>query len=351
MPPTSRLRVSPRRPPAFGHWRDRPAPGAAGIRPQGGSLPGALLAARRARRGPLPRLGAALGRHDQGRHLRPAPGPRPAWPAARVAGLDRCCCWASPRPCSACSGRWPSTTSSGCSPITAWRTSASSCWASASARSAPRYHQPGRGPARLRGRAAAHPQSCALQEPAVPRARAWWSTPPARGISTGWAGWPAGFRAPRSRSASAPLAIVGLPPLNGFVSEWLVFQGLLRAGMAADPMRVACRGRGGAGAHRRPGAGVLRQAVRHRLSGPDPRTKRCPRPPGAESGLVVWPQLVLGAACVAIGLAPGLVVRSPPGRPRARHGQRGGLRASSPGRGARPHRCPSLPPASLLLAG
>jgi hydrogenase-4 component B len=34
-------------------------------------------------------------------------------------------------------------------------------------------------------------------------------------------------------------AIVGLPPLNGFVSEWLVFQGLLRAGAVHDGMRVA----------------------------------------------------------------------------------------------------------------
>ena len=43
-------------------------------------------------------------------------------------------------------------------------------------------------------------------------------------------------------------AISGLPPLNGFASEWLTFQGLLGAGaragpLAARPVGVPARGR------------------------------------------------------------------------------------------------------------
>src|SRR5882724_3803601 len=34
------------------------------------------------------------------------------------------------------------------------------------------------------------------------------------------------------------VAIVGLPPLNGFVSEWVVLQGLLRSGMTRGPTQV-----------------------------------------------------------------------------------------------------------------
>ncbi|HEX7018965.1 MAG TPA: proton-conducting transporter membrane subunit [Gemmatimonadaceae bacterium] len=35
------------------------------------------------------------------------------------------------------------------------------------------------------------------------------------------------------------VAIIGLPPLNGFVSEWLVYQGLFRAGQTASGLRLA----------------------------------------------------------------------------------------------------------------
>ena len=38
------------------------------------------------------------------------------------------------------------------------------------------------------------------------------------------------------------VAIVGLPPLNGFVSEWLVFQGMLQGGLGAGPVRAAVLG-------------------------------------------------------------------------------------------------------------
>ncbi len=38
------------------------------------------------------------------------------------------------------------------------------------------------------------------------------------------------------------VAIIGLPPLNGFVSEWLVYQALLRASQSADVLRLAVLG-------------------------------------------------------------------------------------------------------------
>ena len=102
------------------------------------------------------------------------------------------------------------------------------------------------------------------------------------------------------------IAIVGLPPLNGFVSEWLVFQGLLHSGMATDPMRVACVAVGGLAL-----TGALALACFAKLHGTvflgSPRDETVRVRPGAESGLV-WPQLALGAACVVIGLAPWLVV-------------------------------------------
>ena len=37
-------------------------------------------------------------------------------------------------------------------------------------------------------------------------------------------------------------AIIGVPPLNGFVSEWLVYQGLLRAGQADGALRLVALG-------------------------------------------------------------------------------------------------------------
>ena len=66
-------------------------------------------------------------------------------------------------------------------------------------------------------------------------------------------------------------AISGLPPLNGFVSEFLIYLGALpgliaAAGPVADAGPGAGRDRR-AGAHRRPGGGLFHQGVRHRLPG------------------------------------------------------------------------------------
>jgi len=43
------------------------------------------------------------------------------------------------------------------------------------------------------------------------------------------------------------VAIVGLPPLNGFVSEWVVFQALLRSGLASGPTQVSVFAAAGVG--------------------------------------------------------------------------------------------------------
>ena len=100
------------------------------------------------------------------------------------------------------------------------------------------------------------------------------------------------------------LAIAGLPPLNGFVSEWLLLQ--------ASCSRRACRsrsqhagagGRRGAGAGRR--AGRLRdgQVLRRRSSSASRarRTSRTPHDAGTlERVGLVW----LAAGCVLLGLFP-----------------------------------------------
>jgi hypothetical protein len=97
-------------------------------------------------------------------------------------------------------------------------------------------------------------------------------------------------------------AISGLPPLNGFVSEWLVYLGLFDATMAPGPAAWAAvpaailLGVTGAGAR------VFCESLWVVFLG-------APRSPAAahahESGPAMRGAMVLlGAACVAIGLAP-----------------------------------------------
>ena len=104
-----------------------------------------------------------------------------------------------------------------------------------------------------------------------------------------------------------------LPPLNGFASEWLVFQALLGGPAIPQPeVAVAHAARGGdAGAHQRPGRRVLRQGLRHHL----PRHARArAAPTQAHEAPVVhaaraWASLAV--ACVALG-APALARRAGP---------------------------------------
>ncbi len=105
-------------------------------------------------------------------------------------------------------------------------------------------------------------------------------------------------------------AIVALPPLNGFASEWLIFQSLLNVGL-----RVRAAGVGGF---------ALLAAAALALSGA--LAAACfvkavgigflgqPRTPGAAAAREAGPASRVGmvlpaAACVALGLAPPLVLR------------------------------------------
>jgi hydrogenase-4 component B len=102
------------------------------------------------------------------------------------------------------------------------------------------------------------------------------------------------------------LAIVGLPPLNGFVSEWLLLRGALTAGQAAGPVRFAGLAAAALGL-----VGALALACFARIGGAvflgrsrsgDGAGATDP-PPGMRFGLAM-----LAAACLLIGLAPGVAV-------------------------------------------
>ena len=102
------------------------------------------------------------------------------------------------------------------------------------------------------------------------------------------------------------VAIVGLPPLNGFVSEWVVFQALLRSGGATTPLRVASVAAAGLAL-----IGGLALACFTKVDGAvflgRPRSAAGAR--AAEPGLAsVGPMFALAAACLVIGLYPALAV-------------------------------------------
>jgi hydrogenase-4 component B len=104
------------------------------------------------------------------------------------------------------------------------------------------------------------------------------------------------------------VAIVGLPPLNGFVSEWVVFRALFAAGLSREPFRFAVLGAAGLGL-----IGALALACFSKLDGivflGTRRTRTggpgMPRDPGAS---MLLPMLFLAGTCVGIGLLPSLVL-------------------------------------------
>ncbi len=103
------------------------------------------------------------------------------------------------------------------------------------------------------------------------------------------------------------IAIIGVPPLNGFVSEWLIYQGLFRAGYAEGALRIALLAAPALAL-----AGGLALACFAKVSGVvflgRPRSER--RTVAREVGPgFLGPQVVLAAICVAIGLLPALAVR------------------------------------------
>ena len=145
--------------------------------------------------------------------------------------------WAWSRACSACSGRSRSTTSSACSRITASRTSASSCSASASGALGMTYHHPVVAVLGFAG-AMLHTLNHALFKSllflgagAVVHATGTRDIERLGGLAK---------RMPLTWAAFlvGSVAIVGLPPLNGFVSEWVTYQALLAGGMLEGPIRL-----------------------------------------------------------------------------------------------------------------
>jgi hydrogenase-4 component B len=102
------------------------------------------------------------------------------------------------------------------------------------------------------------------------------------------------------------VAIVGLPPLNGFVSEWLIYRGLLGAGVTGGELRGASVMVVGLAL-----TGALALACFTKVYGViflgQPRDPaRLPRE--RERRGLTLPQFVLSAGCIVIGVAPALVI-------------------------------------------
>jgi hydrogenase-4 component B len=100
------------------------------------------------------------------------------------------------------------------------------------------------------------------------------------------------------------VAIVGLPPLNGFVSEWVAVQGLLLGAQQTGPLALLVLGVAGVGL-----IGALALACFSRAVGSvflgQPRR---PRPAVRDDRSLVGPMLVLAGFCVIAGLVPALAV-------------------------------------------
>jgi hydrogenase-4 component B len=102
------------------------------------------------------------------------------------------------------------------------------------------------------------------------------------------------------------VAIVGLPPLNGFVSEWVVYQALLGGAASTTPVRLTLVAVAGLAL-----VGGLALACFAKVCGivflGVARSREAERGHEAARGLLV-PMFGLAAACALIGLAPGLAV-------------------------------------------
>lgn len=104
----------------------------------------------------------------------------------------------------------------------------------------------------------------------------------------------------------ASAAIVGLPPLNGFVSEWLVFQALFQAGSSRSPAELSVFGAAALAL-----VGGLALACFAKVCGVvflgQARTAAGREARELPVGFLA-PAVALALACVAIGLAPVLVL-------------------------------------------
>jgi NADH:ubiquinone oxidoreductase subunit 5 (subunit L)/multisubunit Na+/H+ antiporter MnhA subunit len=102
------------------------------------------------------------------------------------------------------------------------------------------------------------------------------------------------------------IAIVGLPPLNGFVSEWVVFQSLFRGGLSGTPVALSVFGAAALGL-----IGGLALACFAKVCGTVFLGHA--RTPAAAAAVEVhaaaWgPMLALAVACGLLGVFPWIVV-------------------------------------------
>ncbi|HYK82085.1 MAG TPA: proton-conducting transporter membrane subunit [Gemmatimonadales bacterium] len=102
------------------------------------------------------------------------------------------------------------------------------------------------------------------------------------------------------------VAITGLPPLNGLVSEWLVYQGLLRGGVAGRPLHVAVLGVAALAL-----IGGLALACFVKVGGVvflgEPRSAAAAQARERTVGYLL-PMAALALACAAIGLLPAIAL-------------------------------------------
>jgi hydrogenase-4 component B len=102
------------------------------------------------------------------------------------------------------------------------------------------------------------------------------------------------------------IAIVGLPPLNGFVSEWVVYLGLLHGGTSSGSIRLVLFGVAGLAI-----IGGLALACFAKVCGivflGVPRSDAALRGHEVSAGML-GPMFGLAGSCAFIGLAPGLAV-------------------------------------------
>ncbi len=100
------------------------------------------------------------------------------------------------------------------------------------------------------------------------------------------------------------VAVVGLPPLNGFVSEWVAVQGLLEGVLQPGPLALLVLGLAGLGL-----IGALALACFSRAAGVvflgQPRR---PHPAVRDDWGLVGPMLVLAGSCAIIGAIPAVAV-------------------------------------------
>jgi hydrogenase-4 component B len=115
-------------------------------------------------------------------------------------------------------------------------------------------------------------------------------------------------RMPRTWAAFlvGSVAIVGLPPLNGFVSEWVTYQALLAGGMLEGPIRLQVLAVAGLAL-----VGALALACFAKVCGivflGQPRMPEAWSATEAERGMLV-PLYLLVLACAFIGLLPAVAI-------------------------------------------